>query len=57
MPTLHAEISANAEQSARVKAKTPVIQGNSKWHATCDISSAEVKTNENNFERKERQVS
>src|SRR6267142_1948387 len=32
---LQAEFSANAEKAARVKAKTPVIQGNSKWHSAC----------------------
>jgi hypothetical protein len=36
---LQAEFSANAEKVARVKAKTPVIQGNSKWHSACTRSS------------------
>src|SRR5260370_42147659 len=30
-----AEFSANAEKTARVKSKTPVIQGNYKWHSAC----------------------
>src|ERR1700730_13281352 len=37
-PMLQAEFSANAEKAARVKAKTPVIQGNSKWHSACSRS-------------------
>src|SRR6202022_1317870 len=37
-PMVQAEFSANAEKAARVKAKTPVIQGNSKWHSACSRS-------------------
>jgi hypothetical protein len=36
---LQAEFSANAEKAARVKAKTPVIQGNCNWHSGCNRSS------------------
>jgi hypothetical protein len=36
---LQAEFSAYAEKAARAKAKTPVIQGNSKWHSACSRSS------------------
>jgi hypothetical protein len=36
---LQAEFSANAENPAPTKTKTPVIQGNSKWHSACSCSS------------------
>jgi len=38
-PMLQAEFSANAEKAAQAKTKTPVIQGNSKWHSACSRSS------------------
>jgi hypothetical protein len=38
-PMLQAEFSANAEKAAPPGTKTPVIQGDSKWHSACSLSS------------------
>ena len=51
---LQAEFSANAKKATRVKAKTPVIQGNSKWYSACSRSSVALERNERDLKDQER---